>query len=225
MSDHYTPPDDLVDGTTIDADDINDVSRATLTGFNSLESETDSLIAALPQWRLLETQTLSNDDTIDFTGLDTKYDILKFTFHDIAWTGDTSFAMIVQTGGSSWHSDANDYVSAYRYLFWFLGIAPGDGYGGATDRLSLSDLQTHVANEPLQGELYVRGLSVAGGVKTFNWDVVCPILAAPTDIYYRRGCGALIDNQNQITGVRFYTYSSGTLVSGRIKKYGWSPGF
>lgn len=162
-------------------------------------------------------QTASNSATLDFTGIDSTYDMHRFEFLGVRPVNDdVAFQMRVGTGGTPTYQ-----TSAYTYGARTQGVSSGSDRGSTadaiTDRLQLTTSAAggnavgNAAGEGLSGYVEVYQPSAAVN-KRCIWHVS---YTGPDGASRMQSGGGAWDSTTAITAMRFF-FSTNNIQDGTI---------
>jgi hypothetical protein len=170
-------------------------------------------------WVLLDEQTASSSASLDFTGIDSTYDLYIFDIESIAPATDGAefLIRISQDSGSTWKSGITDY----EYVMVGRGSDGGTiGLDSAgTSSILIGENLGSAAAESLSGRLELRNPSDTTKYKhiigqTCHWDNT-----GTSHLEMQSIGGSYNADTNAINGVQFLM-STGNIASGTVRLYG-----
>jgi len=217
MSDHFTKPTAIVDGSNADADDINDLSTAVLTGFNSLETEVDGVLANIATYNeyvLLESGSAAGGVSYLEFDVDPSYTLYKFVWNDITLSTTCTIHCRVDLGAGI--ITTTDYH--YNILSRHSNTTTSETYDSGATSMIVRANGIAPSSMPIRGETIARGLGTYK-YATFEGQTI-GFSTGVTDVQASVFSGVYDGSPNPITAVRFYP-SAGEFSSGSIDMYGW----
>lgn len=172
---------------------------------------------------LVSSQTASASATLDFTGIDSTYDKIKFVMVGILpATDNVTFNIRVGTGaGPTYQSGASDYQS----IGYGKQSAGDRAYATTSTKVDLHNVADTLSNATganrigYTGELTLFNPGDAVNIKTVQWHGTHSSSASSSNTLNYTTGGGFYMGTAAVTAVRFL-FSSGNIASGTIYMYG-----
>lgn len=158
-------------------------------------------------WEYVTTVTASNDATIDFTGLSTTYDYKVICQQLTPVTLGSKLVVLTGYGSTTWLATGYDVASSSIRS----AATPTIVYANNTTSCIVSHTQTNTTSIPMATEIEV----LTDSRTRLLWRTVGYATGATN--FFDNG-GALIDDINAFTGLRFY-FDLGNIFSGNFYFY------
>ena len=201
--------------TILDEDAMGSDSATALATQQSIKAYVDS--ATSGDWVKISSTTISDDATVDFTGLSSTYEAYKFLVTDMkpATDGAYMFFRTSTDGGSSYDSGASDYFWGYETQKFHSTTSDGQAGDEADSEITFFGILGSDTDETLNAEFLL--FNPAGTAYTYVQFL--GIGFANDGGIYRTWGGGLRASAADVDAVRFLA-DSGNISSGTITVYG-----
>ncbi len=166
------------------------------------------------RWDLIQSQTASANDFVDFTSISTNYEKLAVVLDRVKPTSDAQHLYMRFSTSGTFQSDAGDY--GWAGLYATTSNVPAEIGANSDTKLQLSGQNTGTGtDEEVSGVVYISDLVTSGKA----WASINTGSVNTSGNYNLAHCWGLYKTAEVQDGIRFL-FASGTIASGTIKLYG-----